>query len=72
MSEQVCKLQKDVKWNVMLVFWSQVLSIISSVVLASQIYLSRRFEIIPESIRLHLKALLKSLYTNPVQDSVQD
>lgn len=69
-SEQVPKIQNDLTWNVMLVFWSQVLSILSSVVLASQIYLSSRFETIPESIRLHLKVLLKSLNTNTVQQSM--
>lgn len=54
----------------MLAFWSQVLNILSSVVLGSQIDLSSMFEIILESIRLHLILLLKSLNTNPVQRSV--
>jgi len=70
MSEQVTKLQNNLTWNAMLVFWPQVLNILTSVVLAPQIYLLCRFEIIPDSIRLHLKVLLKSLNINPVQRSV--
>lgn len=54
----------------MLAFWSQVLNVLSSVVLGSQIDLSSMFEIILESIRLRLILLLKSLNTNPVQRSV--